>query len=206
MSSAPQLASPRALSTRSRFAPTRFTIRRKFFKLFGGAFHIFDEAGSVAFYSKMKAFKLKEDLRLYTGEDMAHEVLSIRARNILDLAATYDVVDSTTGEKVGALRRQAFKSVLRDEWLILDANDREVGKTREDSLLLALVRRLLTNLVPQTFVGTIAEQPVFVFKQQFNPFVAKIDLDFSVDVQGRLDRRLGIAAAVLMCAIEGRQQ
>jgi hypothetical protein len=181
-------------------------IRRKFLKLFGGAFHIFDEAGNVAFYSKMKAFKLKEDLRLYTGEDMQHEVLSIRARSILDFGATYDVVDSTSGQKVGALRRKAFKSVLRDEWLILDANDREVGKTREDSLVLALVRRLLTNLVPQTYVGTIAEQPVFVFKQQFNPFVAKIDLDFSMDAQGQLDRRLGIAAAVLMCAIEGRQE
>jgi hypothetical protein len=206
MSSAAEPAAPRALSTHSRFAPKRFMIRRKFLKLFGGAFHIFDEAGSVVFYSKMKAFKLKEDLRLYTGEDMQHEVLSIRARSILDFGATYDVVDSTSGEKVGALRRKALRSVLRDEWLILDASDREVGKTREDSLVLALVRRLLTNLVPQTFVGTLAEQPVFVFKQHFNPFVAKIDLDFSMDAHGRLDRRLGIAAAVLMCAIEGRQQ
>ena len=33
-------------------------------------FHIYDEAGNVAFYSKMKAFKLKEDLRIYSGEDM----------------------------------------------------------------------------------------------------------------------------------------
>lgn len=199
-------AEPAALSTESRFAPTRFMIRRKFLKLFGGAFHIYDEAGRVAFYSRMKAFKLKEDLRLYTGEDMQHEVLSIRARSMLDFGATYDVVDSASGEKVGALRRKALKSVLRDEWLLLDANDRELGTTREDSLLLALVRRLLTNLVPQTFVGTVAQEPVFVFKQQFNPFVAKIDLDFSMDVQHRLDRRLGIAAAVLLCAIEGRQQ
>lgn len=111
MSSAPQLAVPSSLSTQSRFAPTRFMIRRKFLKLFGGAFHIFDEAGGVAFYSKMKAFKLKEDLRLYTGEDMQHEVLAIRARSVLDFGATYDVVDSASGQKVGALRRKAFKSV-----------------------------------------------------------------------------------------------
>jgi hypothetical protein len=31
-------------------------------------------------------------------------------------------------------------------------------------------------------------------------------LDFSPDPQRRLDRRLGIAAGVLLCAIEGKQE
>ena len=189
-----------------RFGQRRYLLRKKFFKLFGGAFHIYDDAGNVAFYSKMKAFKLKEDLRVFTSEEMNEEVLSIQARSILDFGATYDVSDSATGQKVGALRRKALKSILRDEWLILDANDREVGTIAEDSMLLALVRRLLTNLVPQTFQGKVGETPVFTFRQRFNPFIQKVELDFSVDRGGALDRRLGIAAAVLLCAIEGRQQ
>ncbi len=189
-----------------RFGQSRFMVRRKFFKLFGGAFHIYDEAGNVAFYSKMKAFKLKEDLRVFTGEDMQQQVLSIQARNILDISATYDVTDSQTGQKVGALRRKGLKSILRDEWLILDVNDQEVGTIQEDSMLLAIVRRFLTNLVPQTFQGAVGGAPVFTFRQHFNPFIQKISLDFSADTSGRLDRRLGIAAAVLLCAIEGRQQ
>jgi uncharacterized protein YxjI len=189
-----------------RFGHSRYLIRRKFFKIFGGAFHIFDEAGNVVFYSKMKAFKLKEDLRLFTGEDMQQEVLTIKARSILDFGATYDVTDSASGEKLGALRRKALKSILRDEWLILDANDREVGKIEEDSMALALVRRLLTNLIPQTFSGEVGGAPVLSFRQHFNPFIQKISLDFSGDTGGKLDRRLGIAAAVLLCAIEGRQQ
>jgi uncharacterized protein YxjI len=189
-----------------RFAQSRYMIRRKFFKLFGGAFHIYDDAGNVAFYSKMKAFKLKEDLRVFTGEDMGEEVLTIKARNILDISATYDVTDPRTGQKVGALRRKGLKSILRDEWLILDDNDQEVGTIAEDSMMLALVRRLLTNLVPQTFQGRVGEAPVFTFRQHFNPFIQKISLDYSADTRGQLDRRLGIAAAVLLCAIEGRQQ
>lgn len=189
-----------------RFGQSRYMIRRKFFKLFGGAFHIYDEAGNVAFYSKMKAFKLKEDLRVFTGEDMQQEVFSIKARNILDISATYDVTDSASGQKVGALRRKGLKSILRDEWLILDVNDNEVGTIQEDSLALAIVRRFLTNLVPQTFQGAVGGSPVFTFRQHFNPFIQKISLDFSADTTGRLDRRLGIAAAVLLCAIEGRQQ
>jgi hypothetical protein len=107
---------------------------------------------------------------------------------------------------VGALRRKGLKSILRDEWLILDVNDTEVGTIQEDSLALAIVRRFLTNLVPQTFQGAVGGAPVFTFRQHFNPFIQKISPDFSVDTHGHLDRRLGIAAAVLLCAIEGRQQ
>ena len=59
--------------------------------------------------------------------------------------------------------------------------------------------------VPQKFVGTIQGQPVCEFRQHFNPIVQKITLDFSIDTSGLLDRRLGLAAAVLLCAIEGRQ-
>ncbi len=189
-----------------RFEHQTYLVRRKVFKIFGGAFHIYDPMGQVAFYSKLKAFKLKEDIRLYTGEDMQTEVLVIRARGVLDFGATYDVVDPATNEKVGALRRKALKSIVRDEWIFLDADDREIGFIREDSMLLAMVRRLLTNLVPQRFHAEINGTLVCMMHQRFNPFVLKLEVDFSPDAGRLLDKRLGIAAAVLLCAIEGRQQ
>jgi hypothetical protein len=192
--------------TADRFEHQTYLVRRKIFKIFGGAFHIYDPSGQVALYSQLKAFKLKEDIRLYTGEDMQTEVLVISARQILDISATYDVVDPSTGEKVGALRRKGIKSIFKDEWLFLDAHDRELGFIKEDSTALALVRRFLTNLIPQKFHGEINGMPVCTFKQNFNPFVMKITVDFSQDINRVLDKRLGIAAAVLLCAIEGRQQ
>ena len=182
-----------------------YLVRRKIFKLVGAAFHIYDPNGNVAFYSKQKAFKLKEDIRVYTGEDMRTEVLTIKARSIIDFSAAYDVFDPATQTKVGALKRKGMKSILKDEWIILDANEREIGLIQEDSMMLALVRRFLTNLVPQSFDGTINGQKVCHFKQNFNPFVTKITLDFSMDMNKLLDRRLGIAAAILLCAIEGKQ-
>jgi len=192
--------------TSDRFGHSSYQIRKRILSVVGGKFEIFDPSGNVVLFSKMKAFKLKEDIRLYTGEDMMSELLSIQARTILDFSAAYDVVDSTTGQKVGALRRKGLKSMFRDEWLILDAYDREVGVIREENAFLALVRRFLTNLVPQTFNVDVGGVPVAEFKQNFNPFVTKLTLDFSLDTQRRLDRRLGIAAGVLLCAIEGKQQ
>ena len=69
-----------------------------------------------------------------------------------------------------------------------------------------MIRRFLTNLIPQSYTVEVAGQPLIEFKQNFNPFLLKLSLDFSKDLAPRLDRRLGIAAAVLLCAIEGRQQ
>jgi uncharacterized protein YxjI len=189
----------------SRFEYSSYLLRRKVFKLLGGAFHIYNPQGEVVFYAKMKAFKLKEDIRLYTGEDMQGEVLAIRARKIIDFSAAYDVFDSSTNQKVGALKRKGFKSIIRDEWILMDASDREIGLIQEDSTALALVRRFLTNLVPQSYQGTVNGLPVCTFKQKFNPFVFKVTIDFSPDFNRQLDRRLGIAAGLLLSAVEGRQ-
>lgn len=189
----------------NRFQYPTYLLRRKVFKLFGGAFHIFNPQGELVFFANMKAFKLREDIRLYNGEDMQQEVLTINARQILDISAVYDVVDPTSGQKVGALKRKGLKSVIRDEWLVMDANDREIGLIQEDSTAKALLRRFLTNLIPQSFHATINGAHVATLKQNFNPFVLKITLDFSRDFNRSLDRRLGIAAAILLCAIEGRQ-
>ena len=188
-----------------RFSSPTYLVRRKVFTLAGAAFHIRDAQGQLVLYSKLKAFKLKEDLGLFTGEDMTEELLAIHARKVLDISATYDVTDSVTGERVGAVRRKGIRSILRDEWLLLDPNDREVGVVREDSMGLALLRRFLTNLVPQRYDVEWMGQPVATVRQNFNPFVLKLTVDFSPDDARLLDRRLGLAAVLLLSAIEGRQ-
>lgn len=192
--------------TSDRFSHSTYLIRKRVLSVVGGKFEIFDPVGNVVLFSKMKAFKLREDIRLYTDETMTTELISIQARKIIDFSAAYDVVDSTTGQKVGALRRKGLKSMFRDEWIILDSSDREVGLIQEEKAFLAIVRRFVTNLIPQTFNVQLGGVPVAEFKQNFNPFVTKLTLDFSLDQQRRLDRRLGIAAGVLLCAIEGKQE
>jgi uncharacterized protein YxjI len=187
------------------FGHDKLMIRKKLFAFLGQQFHIYDPAGALVFYTKQKAFKLKEDIRVFTDESMTRQVLGIKARGVFDFGMTYDVYDVLANQKVGALRRKGLKSILRDEWHILDVNDQQIGTILEDSMMLAMVRRFLSNLVPQTFHGDIQGKHVMVFKQRFNPFVAKIDIDFSGDTEGWLDRRLGIAAAVMLCAVEGRQ-
>jgi hypothetical protein len=107
---------------------------------------------------------------------------------------------------VGALRRKGLASILRDEWEVLDVGDNVVGKLFEDSMGLALVRRFLSNLIPQNYDITFGTNRVADLKQNFNPFSYQLNLDFSMDVNKLLDRRLGVAAGILLAAVEGRQQ
>ena len=110
----------------------QYVIRRKVLKIFGAAFHIYDMAGNLAFYSKQKAFKLKEDIRIYGDQAMTSELLCIRARGVIDFGMTYDVIDSTTQQVVGSLKRKGLKSLFRDSWVILDVNDQEIGTMQEE--------------------------------------------------------------------------
>ncbi|MDF2650344.1 MAG: hypothetical protein K0Q73_6149 [Paenibacillus sp.] len=188
-----------------KFSHTQYLLRKKILTLAGAKFHIYDNSGDLVLYSQMKAFKLKEDIRLYGDETMQEELITIQARSAIDFSAIYDVKDGVTGERVGSLQRKGMKSILKDEWVILSPSEREIGLIKEDSALMALLRRFLTNLIPQKFNVEMNGRTITVFEQNFNPMVSKLNVDFSLDTANQLDRRLGLAAAVLILAIEGNQ-
>lgn len=188
------------------FSLDQYVARRKVLALFSPKFHVYDTTGNLVAFVQQKAFTLKEDIAVYADEQKQQPLLSIKARHVLDFSAAYDVVETTSQQKVGALRRKGLKSVLRDEWIVLDPADGEIGRIQEDSAAKALVRRFLTNLIPQSYHVTIREQPAGVIKQNFNPFVLKLSVDLTRDTGRAFDRRLALAAVILLLAIEGRQR
>ncbi len=171
-----------------------------------GKFRFYDPAGRLVMFSEQKMFRLREDIRVYDSEDKTREVLSIKARQIMDFSASYDVVDTEMNQTVGVLRRKGLRSILRDEWEVLDANDGVIGQLFEDSIPLALLRQLLLgSWLPQNYDMTVGETRVADLKQNFNLFRYELNLDFSMDTTHRLDRRVGIAAGILLAAVEGKQ-
>ncbi len=186
------------------FQFNQYLLKRQVFAL-AGKFRFFDPSSKLVLYSEQKMFKIREDIRVYSDESKTQEVLMIKARQIIDFSAAYDVVDSATGQKVGALRRKGLASILRDEWEILDVGDNVIGKLFEDSMGMALLRRFLSNLIPQNYDITLGTNRVADLKQNFNPFTYELNLDFSMDIGRLLDRRMGLAAGILLAAVEGRQ-
>lgn len=191
------------------FAHGVYTVRQKFWKFFGAAFFILDEAGSLIGYCSQKAFKLKEDIRVYTDDSMTDELLVIKARNIIDFSATYDVTDPADADRtIGSYRRKGWTSLVRDEWMIFDPDEEEIGKIQEDSAGLAIVRRLLGGvallIAPQAYHVEIDDEPAAQMVTSRNPFIYQLNVTIDPEAD-RVDPRMVLAGAILLAAIEGKQ-
>lgn len=185
-----------------------YTIRRKVLKLLGAAFHIYNPDGQIVGYCKQKAFKLKEDIRIYTGEDCKEELVIIKARSIIDFGATYDVT-LPGGASLGSLRRKGLTSTfLRDSWMVFDEGGRHIANLKEDSGLLALARRFIeyvSILCPEKFTLSRTDgTEIARFRQHFNPFVYRLSIAVLRD-DTELDDLVILATGCLITAIEGRQ-
>lgn len=184
----------------------RFILRKNLLTLFGAKFRVYDPDWRLLLFCRQKAFKLKEDIRVFADEAETKEVLSIKARQIIDFGAAYDVVHTPTKRKLGVLRRKGWSSLVRDEWEVLDDADRPIGKIEEDSLVAALVRRLILAIIPQSYTISLNGRKVGEIHQHWNPFVFRATMDLTHDPKFEMPRLLAIAAGILMLAIEGRQK
>lgn len=199
---------PEATSDTERFAHQHYLVRSKLLRIFGGAFHVYTHSSALALYTDQRRFRLKEDLRVYADESKAEELLRINTQSVFDISGAYDVTDSQTGERVGTLQRRGLASFLRDQWDVLDASGSGLGTLQEDSMAKAVLRRLLGEwsfFMPQRYHLEVRGRTVATYRQRFNPIILKLEVDFAGDAENHLDRRLGLAAAILLNAIEGRQ-
>jgi len=187
------------------FQQDSFVARQKIFSL-APSFYIHDQTGNALAYLRKKIFAWKDEVRVFTDETQSFELLRIKARKISDWGTSFDVTDSVNSQKVGALKRRGWKSLVRKEWIIMDALDQELGRIKEDSLALALLRRFVTALLPQSYTFEVGSALVGTAHQNWNLFAPKMYVDFSADPGKQLDRRLAVAAVVLLMAIEGRQR
>ncbi len=188
------------------FSHNRYLLKRQVLALTGKV-RVYTPTGQLGLYSEQKMFKLREDIRVYADENKQRELLWIQARQIIDFSAAYDVVDQTSGMKVGALRRKGWSSIMRDTWEILNPLDQVIGIVQEDSAGRAFLRRfLLGSLLPQRYEVQMAErQAVARFEQRLNLFRYELEIDFALDPTG-LDHRIGLAMGILLAIIEGKQQ
>jgi hypothetical protein len=195
----------------------RIEFRRKFWKFFGAEISLTDPTSDQLIgFIKMKAWKLREDIRLYTDRSMRQEVIHIQARQIIDFGATYDVFDSASGQLLFSLRRKGLKSTfVRDHWDILDPAGTQTGYIQETSGTLALLRRwlsLFSDLFDLIFAFTAQTYDINIttggapslaahITHRKNPFVVKMALD-TTGAQAQADPRLTIAAGALLSVID----
>ena len=187
----------------------RYTVRRKILKVFGAAFHVYDQHGQVVAYCKQKAFKLKEDIRLYTDESLSTPLVVLQTKQIIDFGATFSVT-LPSGEVIGSFRRKGLKSsFLRDHWDVFDNEGQLIAELRERGGFAPFARRyidLVAAFFPQKYDLHPADggPPIASIRQHFNWFVYRLGVTVHRE-DAQLDDLMLLSGASLIAAIEGRQ-
>ena len=142
-------------------------------------------------------------------EDQTEELFRLKARQIMEFAARYDVI-LADGEVVGTFQKVFGASLLRSRWRILGPDEQEIGEAYERSLPVALLRRALDlvpygELVPILFHFTITAdgRPVGEFRRPVG-LRDRYVLDLRGDPERRIDRRLAVALGVGLDALQSR--
>jgi uncharacterized protein YxjI len=170
--------------------------------------------GEPLAFVEQKRFKFKEDIRFYSDESKRVQVLGIKARQRFDPAARYDIT-GPSGEKIGQIQKAFAKSLLRSTYLLFDAEDNQVCEARERSLAVALLRRAVGFVpylesvadwlpIPYHFVFSRGDQVLATNTRRAWKLTDHYTIDCTPDTAHTLDRRLVLAAAVGMDALQAR--
>jgi uncharacterized protein YxjI len=173
-----------------------------------------DNFGERICFVEQKRFKFKEDIRFYVDESKQQELLKILARQRFDPRATYDVTDET-GAKIGEIQKVFGRSLLRSTYRINDASGAELATVTEKSMWVAIFRRAVGFIpyvenvanwlpIPYHFVFMRGEEIIGENTRQMWKIRDIYTIDMSGDPQRTLDRRLVLAIAVGMDALQAR--
>lgn len=187
-----------------RWGLAHYVVKEKRFTL-GRQYRVFDDQGRLVAFCRQKMFRLREDIRFYADESESVELFRLAAQKVIDFNANFAVIDSTTGVTIAFLRRKGWKSILKDEWLVLDARGMQVGSVQEDSGGMAFLRRVVTNLIPYNYRVMAAhggaEHQMGEIQERFQVFGDTYDL--RRNPQAPLDGRVLIGLTVCIDALEG---
>ena len=91
-------------------------------------------------------------------------------------------------------------------WRFEDGPAKEFNLRKARELLTTMAGRIPGLLSVEVVINRLPGEEAADLKQKFTFFGYEMALDFSMDTAGRLDRRLGVAAAALLAIIEGKQK
>ena len=157
------------------------------------------EAGILAF-AQQKRMAFKEQVTLYTDDTKQVPVFGFKARQRIDLGATYDVTDAN-GAAIGLFKKNFKESLIRSTWHLEQPGfGAMVG--RETNQLVAILRRFVDSLswLPYHFDFVLADRPVFSVVKKWglrDRYVVTIH-------DPGVDRRLVAAMSVALDALQAR--
>ncbi|NNM47382.1 hypothetical protein [Knoellia koreensis] len=168
--------------------------------------------GPVIAVAQQKRMAFKEQVTFYADEARSQPVFSFKARQRMDLGATYDVFDAA-GTPIGWFKKDFGKSLLRSSWHLGTPDGLQAFGTERNQNI-AILRRIWE------FIPVVGEIPLpFIFHFDFKTADGSVVLtserrmslrdryDITIPKQGngyQLDWRVGLAMSVALDALQSR--
>jgi uncharacterized protein YxjI len=178
------------------------------------AIHPVDDDGSegaAIALAQQKRLALNEQVTFYADEKRTQPLFRFKARDTLDLGATYDVTDAE-GRQLGWFKKEFRKSLTRSTWrLSVPALGLEsVGTERSGAV--ALVRRLWNLLLEDVpgpwrfhFDFRTPDGALVMSSDRRKALRDVYDIELPATPSGpRIDWRMGASMAVALDALQSR--
>jgi hypothetical protein len=167
--------------------------------------------GEPLAFVRQKKLAIREDIRFFADESEQEELFRLKARQWLEFRGRYDVV-TPAGERVGVLEKVFGVSLIRSTWRVHDAQEQPLATAQEKSLPVAILRRAL-DLAPfelLAFVPIVFQFVIRMDEQEVGTLRRPIGvrdryiLDLPGDPERRIDRRVAVALAIALDALQSR--
>lgn len=158
-----------------------------------------DGDGNTVLRGKQKLLKMKEEFPFTTPD--GETVFRVKAKNILDIAGGYSIVDEASGDTVAVIEKQFtfFKHVYRvrspdgDLWATIESESAVVMALKDFSEVLGLLPHTYTITGPDgESLGTISER-----------FSLRDVYDVHIEASGDAPKEALVATAIAIDALEG---
>ena len=182
------------------FTSEKYVIKRK--GLSTDKFRLCAPNGDLLFYVEEKikwTAPFTTTICFYNDEKKTQELLLARDGKGQGYSNFLEVTDPATGQKVGGVGGD-WTNFFEDAWAILDAGNQLVCTIRETSTRRAILSQLSDGLVPQKLDFLIGNEVVGELRQKAVLVGHQLLVDFSKDSARRVDRRLGLVAAIVIAA------
>lgn len=163
---------------------------------------VYDRHDQPVLKGKQELFKLREAFPFIRPDgDWDDPVFTVRAKQILDIAGDYEVVDAGTGEVVLVLEKKF--TFFHHKWAVRSPQGDVLARAESTSALLDLLRSISSffALIPYTYeIKTEDGRKVGEIKEHFS---IRDKFDVRIHDSGDVPKESLVVAAILIDALEG---
>ena len=177
------------------------------FKLFAisSQIAVTDAQGTLVYYVKQKAFKLKEAVTVFADESQTRPLFKIAADRVLDISARYRVEDAG-GAEIGVLQRRGMRSIWKAHYEIHQGGVQKF-LIREESAWVKVLDSLVGGIpILGIFTGYMFHPAYLVSLGEGQPTLLRVvkqpalfEGRFRIDaITGSVDRSLDVAVVGIL--------